>query len=363
MTSLKLRPIHEQVIVITGATSGIGLATARLAASRGARVVLAARNEGALQEITRDLNARYGDGCAVYCVADVAREEDHRRIVQTAIDAFGHIDTYINNAGVSIYGRMQEVPIEDQRRLFETNFWGVVHGSRVAVEHLGVRGGSIINVGSTLSDRSIPLQGMYSASKHAVKGFTEALRMEIEEQGLPISVTLIKPGAIDTPYRQHAANYMPTEPLNPPPVYAPRVAARAILHCAEHPRRDLFVGGGGKAISSFGSLMPRVVDWVMEKVMFGLQQSDQPARGRGEHALYQPGEDGNEQGGYEEFGHVRRHSLYTLAAMHRLMTAAAFVGAGLVTAAVFEAMRRPPTRRQRMAEGLRAWGQRIADRL
>src|SRR5690554_6834496 len=204
--ALRLRSLKEQVIIITGASSGIGLATARLAAARGARVVLAARNEQALQEITQDLNARYGDGRAVYCVADVTREEDHRRVVQTALDAFGRFDTYVNNAGISVYGLMERVPIEDQRRVFETNFWGVVHGSRVAVEHLGARGGAIINIGSVLSDIAFPLQGMYSASKHAVKGFTDALRLEVEEQRLPIAVTLVKPGAIDTPYRQHAAN-------------------------------------------------------------------------------------------------------------------------------------------------------------
>ncbi len=361
--ALKLRPLNQQVIVITGASSGIGLATARLAAARGARLCLAARNEDALRQITEDLNARYGEGCCVYCVADVSKEEDHRRIAQTAIEAFGHIDTWINNAGISIYGRMQQVPMEDQRRLFETNFWGVVHGSRVAVEHLGARGGAIINIGSTLSDRALPLQGMYSASKHAVKGFTDALRMEIEEQGLPIAVTLVKPGAIDTPYRQHAANYLETEPLNPPPVYAPSVAARAILYCAEHPTRDMFVGSGGKMMSAIGYYLPRVVDWVMEKVMFSGQKSGRPPRPREENALYQPGEGGSEEGGYREFGTVRKHSLYTQSAMHPLLTAAAAVGVGVAVVALLSGRTHPRTLAERAAAGLRDVRNRITEYL
>src|SRR5213076_34618 len=108
---------------------------------------------------------------------------------------FGGFDTWVNNAGVSVYGRIEQVPIEDLRKIFETNFWGVVYGSRIAMEQMKNTGGggALINIGSTLSDRAIPLQGMYSASKHAVKGFTDALRIELESESAPVSVTLIKP--------------------------------------------------------------------------------------------------------------------------------------------------------------------------
>src|SRR5207237_3691332 len=139
------------------------------------------------------------------------------------------------NAGVSVYGKLMDVPLADLRQLFETNFWGVVYGSRVACEYLRMRGGALINIGSTLSDRAIALQGIYSASKHAVKGFTDALRMELEEQGAPVSVTLIQPTSINTPFPRHAKNYMEAEATLPPPVYAPDVVADAILHCAENP--------------------------------------------------------------------------------------------------------------------------------
>src|SRR3546814_20154435 len=150
-----------------------------------------------------------------------------------------------------------DVPTADHRRLFETDYWGVGNGSRVAVEHLRNAGGALINIGSVLSDRAMPLQGAYSAAKHAVKGFTDALRMELEAERAPVSVTLVKPGAVDTLYEEHARNYLDVEPKNPPPVYAPELVARAILHAAEHRVRDLVVGGGGKAIPLMGRHAPR----------------------------------------------------------------------------------------------------------
>src|SRR5436305_7369106 len=241
----RLKKLSEQTIVITGASSGIGLVTARMAAKQGARLVLAARSEEALRQLVDEIRTEGGE--AVYVVADVGHEDDVLRIRDAAMRSFGGFDTWVNNAGVSIYGRVLDVSLADHRKLFETNYWGLVHGSRIAAEHLKQRGGAIINVGSSLSDRAIPLQGTYCASKHAVKGFTDALRMELEEEGAPISVTLIKPSAIDTPYKDHAKNYLPQEPKNPPPVYAPETVAHAILRAATHPVRDVFVGGAAKA--------------------------------------------------------------------------------------------------------------------
>lgn len=323
---VKLKKLGEQVVVITGASSGIGLVTARMAARRGARLVLAARNEGALRLITDEINA--AGGAAAYVVCDVGYEEDVRRVADEAVRRFGGFDTWVNNAGVSIYGRVLEVTAEDHRRVFETNYWGVVHGSRVACEHLRGRGGALIQIGSVLSDRAIPLQGAYCASKHAVKGFTDALRMELEEEGAPVSVTLIKPSAIDTPYRAHAKNYMEVEPLNPPPVYAPETVAEAILHCAEHPERDLFVGGGGKALSFAGENAPGLTDAAMGATMFDLQRSDQPTPPGRADSLHQPSRDGEERGGYP--GHVAESSLYTRASMHPFVTGAVvFAGAAL----------------------------------
>jgi short-subunit dehydrogenase len=333
--NLNLKPLNEQVIVVTGASSGIGLATARMAARHGARVVLSARNEDAIGRAAYDINAVGGQ--AAHVAADVADEQGVRRIADIAMEHFAGFDTWINNAGLSIYGRIMEVSIEDMRRLFETNFWGVVYGSRIAVEHLRSRGGALINIGSTLSDRAIPLQGIYCASKHAVKGFTDALRMELEQQKAPVSVTLVKPGAIDTPYRHHAKNYLPNKPENPPPLYAPQVVAEAILHCAEHPVRDVFVGAGGKALSAFGNYLPRITDKVMERTMFDLQSSDHPKSEREAHSLYRPTDGLRERGGYK--GHVAESSLYTKASLHPALTSCVLASTALAVSALWRARR------------------------
>lgn len=321
---ISLKPIHQQRIVLTGATSGIGLVTARMAAREGARLVLAARSEDALRRLTNEINSRGGE--SIYVVADVGSESDVRRIAESAIERFGGFDTWINNAGVSIYGRLRDVPIGDHRRLFETNYWGLVHGSLIAAEHLRSRGGALINIGSTLSDRAIPLQGAYCASKHAVRAFTDSLRMELEEAGSPVSVTLIKPAGIDTPYARHARNLMDVEQKNPPPIYAPETVAHAILHAATHPKREIFVGAGGKALSISEKLAPRVTDKVMERVMFDLQQTGQPASHERE-GLYEAAGELEERGSYP--GHVAESSLYTRAATHPFVTGALLAAAGI----------------------------------
>jgi NADP-dependent 3-hydroxy acid dehydrogenase YdfG len=327
---VQLKDIGQQVLVITGASSGIGLTTARMAADQGAKLVLSARSEDSLQSLVDEINANGGE--AIYVAGDVANEDDMRRVAQAAIDRFGGFDTWVNNAGVSIYGRIDEVSPEDHRRLFDTNFWGVVNGSLAAVEHLKNRGGALINIGSTLSDRAIPIQGMYSASKHAVKGFTDAFRMELEEQGAPISVTLIKPAAINTPYPEHAKNYLPNEPTLPAPVYAPEVVAETIIHCAQNPVRDAFAGGGGKAISLVGKFAPRTADKVMEWSMRRMQQKGEPARNRSDNSLHKPSHDLRQRGKYE--GHVSESSAYTKGSLRPILTGALVVGAGVALASL-----------------------------
>jgi NAD(P)-dependent dehydrogenase (short-subunit alcohol dehydrogenase family) len=172
---IQLLPIQEQVIVITGASSGIGLVTAMQAARRGARVVLVARNQGDLREAVDRIRAQ--GGRAIDVVADVADPQQVDRVAEEAMREFGRIDTWVNNAAVSMYGRLVETPIQDLRRQMDVNYWGQVYGSLAAVRRLRHRGGALINVGSALSDRAIPLQGNYCASKHALKAFTDALRM------------------------------------------------------------------------------------------------------------------------------------------------------------------------------------------
>jgi short-subunit dehydrogenase len=332
--AIKLKRLSDQVIVITGASSGIGLVTARLAAKRGVRLVLNARNEEALRQVTDEINAE-GDE-AIYVVGDVGKFDDVQKIADEAIRRFGGFDTWVNNAGVSIYGPVLDQSIEDHRRLFETNYWGVVHGSMVACAHLRQRGGALINIGSVLSDVTIPIQGTYCATKHAVKGYTDALRLELEEEGVPISITLVKPSTIDTPYTRHAKNLMPVEPQNPPPVYAPDLVAEAILHCAEHPERDLYVGGGGKVLAEASHVAPRLTDKLMEAMMFDVQQSDRPKPAARPDSLYAPIEDGEERGGYP--GHVAETSVYTKASRHPLITGSLIAGLGLAALAAWRSV-------------------------
>lgn len=325
----RLKPLREQVMVITGATSGIGLSTTRMAARNGVRLLIAARNPDALRRLSEEIRVQGGE--AVDVEADVGRPEDVRRIADVAVQHFGGFDTWVNNAGASVYGRCLDVDIQDMKRVFDTNFWGIVHGSRVACEHLRRRGGALINVGSEVSDKAVPLQGIYSASKHGVKGWTDALRMELEVDEIPISVTLIKPAAIDTPYPQHAKNYLEDEPQQTPPVYAPEAVAEAILYAAVNPVRDLFVGGGGKLISSMAQFAPSLADKVVEKSVASGTHSGRPKRNR--EALHHPGDSSlRERGDYP--GIVQTTSLYTKAAMHPVLTGVAAVGAGLALAAV-----------------------------
>lgn len=332
--SVKLKKLSQQVLVITGASSGIGLVTARMAASRGARLILNARNEVALRAVCDEIRAAGGE--AYHVAGDVGQFDDVREIADEAIHRCGGFDTWVNNAGVSIYGPVLDQPLADQRRLFETNYWGVVHGSIVACEHLRKRGGALINVGSVLSDISIPIQGTYCASKHAVKGYTDALRLELEEEGAPISVTLIKPSAIDTPYTRHAKNLMPVEPQNPPPVYAPETVAEAILHCAEYPERDVYVGAGGKMLSEAGHHAPRLMDKVMETMMFERQKSDRPRPANRRDSLYAPAADGEERGDYT--GHVAESSVYTKASVHPLITGSVLAGLGIAAFAAWRSL-------------------------
>ena len=321
----RLKKLEDQVVVITGASSGIGLVTARMAAKRGARLVLNARNEESLRDVANEINTT--GGRSIYVVGDVGRVDDVRRIADEAQNYFGGFDTWVNNAAVSIYGPVIVQPLEDHRRLFETNYCGVVYGSTIACEHLRERGGALINVGSALSDRAMPLQGTYCASKHAVKGYTDALRMELEKEGIPISVTLVKPSSIDTPYIRHARNLMSVEPLNPPPVYAPETVAEAILHCAEHAERDVVVGAAGMALAELAHHAPRLTDHLMEAAMFDLQKSDEAARSDRSDSLYAASNDGDERNGYP--GHVAESSIYTKASLRPRLFTALVVSAGL----------------------------------
>ncbi len=332
---IQLRPLSEQVVVITGASSGVGLVTARLAAARGARVVLAARNERDLARAVDEIRA--AGGRAIHVVTDVSDEGQVEALADAAVREFGRIDTWVNNAAVSVYGRIMDLETADMRRQFDVNYWGTAYGSRAAVRRLRAQrdAGAIVNVASAVADRAIPLQGNYCAAKHAIKGFTDTLRMELEEEGVPISLTLVKPGSMDTPFFQKAKTLMGVEPKPIPPVYAPEVCAEAILHCAEHPVRDIVVGGMGKVLQ-LAAVAPRLADRYMERTTFDGQLTDKPvADGRPDN-LYAPVEhDGGERGRNWD-GRTKGTSVYTWAALH---PGSAALAAGVIGVAAVGALR------------------------
>jgi short-subunit dehydrogenase len=293
--AIKLKELDQQVIVITGASSGIGLCTAESAAREGAKVVLSARSENTLKDVVERINSAGGEAISV--AADVADRKQLQAVADAAIARFGRIDTWLNNAGVAIYGRLDEVSEEDNRRLFDTNFWGVVNGSLVALPYLKQNGGALINVGSEVSEAVAPLLGMYSASKHAVKGFTDALRVEIEHvDKAPVSITLIQPTAVDTPFDEHGKNYMSKEPDLPTPMIDPQKVADAILEAAENPTRDIRVGTMSKINTFVSKAMPSVGDRMSAKQISNLQR-DEPAQHR-EGTLFVPGEGGQVHGNH-----------------------------------------------------------------
>jgi short-subunit dehydrogenase len=309
--ALKLKPLHQQVLFITGTTSGIGLATLHRAVEQGAKVFMAARNEEELQRIQDEMRNKGYD--TAYSVIDVAEQEQLQFAVDQCLATFGTIDTFINNAGISLYGRLMDTTMDEARRLFDTNFWGVVNGCKVAVPILKRSGGVIINIGSVLSEVALPIQGLYSASKHAVKGYTDALRRELLADKAPIQVTLIMPGAIDTPYPEHARSHI-GEPIHTPPVYSADVVAQAILRCATKPTRELGVGASSFLFPFLDRWFPNLQDKVMAKFYMEKGQSNEIEEIPREHGdagnlFLAPTEEGHENGHYP--GHVSQSSFMT----------------------------------------------------
>jgi short-subunit dehydrogenase len=283
--AVKLRPLNEQVMVITGASSGIGLCTALKAAQEGVKLVLVARSEDVLQNLVEQITNQGGE--AIYVAADVSDRSQVENVARIAGSTYGRIDTWVNDAGTSVYARLDQVSEADSRRLFDINFWGVVNGSLVAVPYLMRQGGSLINIGSEVSEAVVPLQGMYSASKHAVKGFTDALRIELEDVAkAPISITLIQPTAVDTPFPHNAKNYMDKEPKLPSPMIDPEKVADAILEAATEGGRDVKVGAMAVMNTLTSKFIPSLGD-KFSAMQFDRQQEDYPPVNP-EGILYQP---------------------------------------------------------------------------
>jgi short-subunit dehydrogenase len=256
------RPLSEQVVVVTGASQGIGRETALQLASRGASVVVAARNEEALTELARQVERIGGQAEAV--VTDVADADQVERLAERAVERFGRIDTWVNNAAVSVYASVEQLEPDEMERLVRVNLLGTMYGARAAIPRLrSAGGGTIINVGSALSDRAIPLQSAYVASKHGIAGFSEALRLELAHEETAIDVVLIMPSSMNTPLFGFARSKMGVQPMPVPPVYEPGVVAEAICHAAEHGGREVVVGGWGKLLTIAQWLSPSLLDRYM----------------------------------------------------------------------------------------------------
>ena len=319
----RYKPLDQQTIVITGASSGIGLATAQRAARNGARVVLAARSEEALRNVCEEINAS-GPGRAVYAVADVGDEAQVNNIVEVAVREFGGFDTWVNNAGVVVFSELKKLPSEDHQRLFQTNYFGVVFGSLAAVEHMRDRpgGGTLINIASINADMPVPILGAYSATKAAVKAYSEVLRMELLEQGIPVAVSVIKPSGIATPISEHGLSHMEDRGKVMPPLYDPEVVARTVLNAAQHPVRNVTVGGTGRFSSIARDLAPHLADRAIGWLLPRVQSTGKPKMP--DDNLHSAGQDGRVYLSGERQG--LRTSPYTRARLHPGIAAGAAVG-------------------------------------
>lgn len=330
-----LRPLAEQVIVITGASSGIGLVTARRAAAAGAKVLLVARNGDALSKIVDEIRDQGGE--AIYAIADVAVPAEVEAAASAAIARYGRIDSWVNNAGVAIYAKLLETPFVEHERMLRTNYLGVVNGANAAIPHLREQGGAFVTVASIAAELPSPILGAYTATKHAVKGYIESLRIELIADKIPVSVTLVKPSGINTPIGQHAANHVKGEALIPPPVYDPDLVADVILDALVISRREVTVGGVGRAQVLFGEHFPALLDRMAGWLIPRLSDPTRPATEA--NSLFEPSNDGRERSGTE---HGRSISLYTTAVRYR-KSAGLGIGVLAIAGAAYLFGRRRPT--------------------
>lgn len=273
------RSIAGQVVVITGASSGIGRATAMMLAEQGASLVLAARNADALQEVAWQIIDRGGRAAAV--VTDVADPAQVERLTDEAVERFGEIDTWVNGAGVSVYGMVEELTNDEMRRVVEVDLLGVMYGARAALPHLRRSRGTLINISSVTGKMPVPLQAPYSAAKHGIIGLSDALRMELAHERAGVTVTTILPYGINTPFFNHARSKLGVLPQPTPPAYRPEAVAEAIVWAAGHPTREIVVGGAAKGALLLRQLSPSLADWLMTAggLGFRLQESKRPDDG------------------------------------------------------------------------------------
>lgn len=328
MRHISLKPLNEQVVVIVGASSGMGREAALDFASRGAKVVISARSDDALDSIVHEIEAKGGLALAV--PADVSDFAQVKHVADRAVERFGRIDTWAHFAGAAVYARFEETTPEEFKRIIDVNLTGAAFGAMAALPHLRrAGGGALIQVSSVEAEVSLPYSSAYASSKHGMRGYLDALRMELKHDRAPIAVTNIMPTGINTPFFDHARTKLGVKPMPIPPVYQPGNVTRAVLFAAEHPTDELIVGGAGAMFVWMKRLMPRLTDTMLEKVAFRGQRTSEPRSHAAPDNVFEAGRgDTRIEGDFGRFS--RRTSIYTWLQTHpwlkRGLEAAAVVG-------------------------------------
>jgi NAD(P)-dependent dehydrogenase (short-subunit alcohol dehydrogenase family) len=284
---MKRKPIGEQVAVVMGASTGIGRLTALELARRGARVVVAARNEDALRSLVQQIEREGGQAVAV--TADISVPEQVQAVADTALERFGGLDTWVNMAATSVYATFEQTTPEEFQRILAVNLLGYVYGMQSALPLLRKRGqGSIVNVSSVEEEVSMPLHSAYAASKHGIGGVADALRLELKHEGVPISVTSIKPASINTPFFDHARTKLGVKPRGMAPVYEPEEVVGAILYAAVNPIREIVVGGAGRGLIALRRLFPALQESLLARVGWSGQRTSEPRSATASQGLLFP---------------------------------------------------------------------------
>ena len=257
------KPLSEQVMVVTGASSGVGRAIARAAGERGAKVVVAARGEEGLAAAVEEIERAGSEALAV--PGDLADQEQNEELVRRSLERFGRIDTFVANAIVTVYAEVEQLEPDELRRVMDVNFFGVAYGFRAALPALKESRGTFLHVSSALAYRGIPLQAAYCSSKAAARTYLESARVELQKHGYDVAVSLVLPGAINTPQFDRDRQKLGKQPQPVPPIYEPEPYAAAVLHCAEKPIRELPVSWGAQKLLWGQKLSPRAGDWMLRR--------------------------------------------------------------------------------------------------
>ena len=267
------KSISEQVIIVTGASGGLGRAVAREAGRRRARVVVTARGADGLDACVREVEASGAEALAV--PADCVVQDEVAAVVDRAVERFGRVDSYIANAIVTVYAETYRYEPDELRRILDVNFFGQIYGYWAALPHLRESRGTFVSVQSALAYRGIPLQGGYCASKAALRAFFESARVELARTSWGVDVSVVLPAAINTPQFDRDRQKIGRQPQPVPPIYQPEPFAEAVLHCCEHPERELPVGWGAQKLLWGQKLSPRLGDLMLKRMGWDSQHTDE----------------------------------------------------------------------------------------